>query len=360
MALTFRRLEVFVAVAEDGNFRKAAERLGISQPSVSSQIKSMERYLGYQLFERHRGALALLSAQGRSFLAQARDLVAAQNALTSARLGGTRLVPLQLKVLIGPLLLERCVEPGLAAFRHANPHIDLQVQPFSSGTDAEAAFHRGEADVMLYTGALPDCSDGETAEVISRISCSLYGAPALVRPVLQGQRALDELPFLLLAEHFRITQWTLDQFARKGVIPRQIVSPRPQSLDHLLQMVLAGRGVGMFFDIEIASHMRSGRVLPCGPALDPVSRVMVVGAARARGGCRTAAGLPAEFRPQGRRGNCDAARSTGSPRTVGWRRQSGATGRVVIPHNKFVISRPGGLVYSPDPRSTAFSSFASR
>jgi DNA-binding transcriptional LysR family regulator len=277
MALTFRRLEVFVAVAENGNFRKAADRLGISQPSVSSQIKSMERYLGYQLFDRHRGALAALSSEGRSFLTQARDLVAAQNALASARLGGARVVPLHLKVLIGPLLLERCVTPGLAAFRQANPHVDLQVQPFSSGTDAEAAFHRGDADVMLYTGALPECGDGETAEVISRISCSLYGAPALVRPVLQGQRALDELPFLLLAEHFRITQWTLDQFARKGVIPRHIVSPRPQSLDHLLQMVLAGRGVGMFFDIEIASHMRSGRVLPCGPALDPVSRVMVIG-----------------------------------------------------------------------------------
>lgn len=35
MALTFRKLEVFVAVAEDGNFRRAADRLGISQPSVS-------------------------------------------------------------------------------------------------------------------------------------------------------------------------------------------------------------------------------------------------------------------------------------------------------------------------------------
>jgi DNA-binding transcriptional LysR family regulator len=277
MALTFRRLEVFVAVADDGNFRKAAEQLGISQPSVSSQIKSMERYLGYQLFERHRGALAVLSVEGRNFLAQARELVAAQNALANARWGGTRLAPLQLKALIGPLLLERCVEPGLASFRSANPHIDLHIEPFSSGTDAEAAFHRGDADLMLYTGALPECGDGETAEVISRVSCSLYGAPALVRPVLQGQRALNELPFLLLAEHFRITQWTLDQFARKGVMPRHILSPRPQSLDHLLEMVLGGRGIGMFFDIEIASHMRSGRVLPCGPALDPVSRVMVVG-----------------------------------------------------------------------------------
>ena len=72
MALTFRKLEVFVAVAEDGNFRKAAERLGISQPSVSSQIKSMERYLGYQLFDRHRGATSELSPEGREFLSRAR------------------------------------------------------------------------------------------------------------------------------------------------------------------------------------------------------------------------------------------------------------------------------------------------
>jgi DNA-binding transcriptional LysR family regulator len=95
--------------------------------------------------------------------------------------------------------------------------------------------------------------------------------------VLQGQRSLDEVPFLLMGEHFRITQWTLDQFARKGVAPRHIVNPRPASLDQLLQMVLAGRGIGMFFDIEIAAHMRSGRVLPCGPVFDPASRVMLVG-----------------------------------------------------------------------------------
>ncbi len=83
MALTFRKLEVFVAVAEDGNFRRAAERLGISQPSVSSQIKSTERYLGYQLFERRRGATSELSAEGRNFLQRARELVAAQSALAA-------------------------------------------------------------------------------------------------------------------------------------------------------------------------------------------------------------------------------------------------------------------------------------
>jgi molybdate transport repressor ModE-like protein len=85
MPLTFRKLEVFVAVAELGNFRKAAERLGISQPSVSSQVKAMERFLGYELFERRRGGPAELSERGRNFLAGATELVAARSALEPDR-----------------------------------------------------------------------------------------------------------------------------------------------------------------------------------------------------------------------------------------------------------------------------------
>lgn len=275
MALTFRKLEVFVAVAEDGNFRKAAERLGISQPSVSSQIKSMERYLGYQLFDRHRGATCELSTEGRDFLSRARELVVAQSALTLERRRAAP-VPVTLRVMVGPLLMERRVKPALPRFQEANPHIDLQFVPFAPSTDGMSNVRRGEVDLMLYTGAQPETDDGVTTEVISRISWSLYGVPTLVRPVLQGLRALNDLPFLLCPDHFRITQWTLDQFHRKGVVPFNIAA-RPPFMDTLLQMVLAGKGIGMFFDIEMAAHMRAGRVLPCGPVFDPVARVMVLG-----------------------------------------------------------------------------------
>jgi DNA-binding transcriptional LysR family regulator len=275
MALTFRKLEVFVAVAEDGNFRKAAERLGISQPSVSSQIKSMERYLGYQLFDRHRGATSELSSEGREFLSRARDLVLAQSALTSERRRAAP-VPVTIRAMIGPLLMERRIKPSLGRFQESHPHVDLQFVPFAPSTDGASTVRRGEADVLLYTGALPDQDDGVTTEVVSRISWSLYGVPTLVRPVLQGFRALNDLPFLLCPDHFRITQWTLEQFHRKGVVPFNVAA-RPPFMDTLLQMVLAGKGIGMFFDIEMAAHMRAGRVLPCGPVFDPVARVMVLG-----------------------------------------------------------------------------------
>ncbi len=276
MALTFRKLEVFVAVAEDGNFRRAAERLGISQPSVSSQIKSTERYLGYQLFERRRGATSELSAEGRNFLLRARELVAAQSALAAERRRMPEAPPIRLRVCVGPLLMDRRIKPGLARFQESHPNIEVEFVPFSPGMDGAQAVRQGECDVLLFTGGLPDQASGGEAEVISRISCSLYGAPRLVRPVLQGARQLNDLPFLLLPDHFRFTQWTLEQFARKGVSPGQIAA-RPPFMDVLLQMILAGKGIGLFFDIEIASQLRAGRVLACGPVFDPVARVMRVG-----------------------------------------------------------------------------------
>jgi DNA-binding transcriptional LysR family regulator len=276
MALTFRKLEVFVAVAEDGNFRRAAERLGISQPSVSSQIKSMERYLGYPLFDRRRGATSELSPQGRNFLQRARELVAAQNELAAQWRRLPSAPPVRLRVCVGPLLMDRRIKPGLARFQASHPNVELEFVPFSPTMEGTQAVRHGTCDVLLFTGGLPDYADSGDAEVISRISCSLYGAPKLVRPVLQGLRQLNDLPFLLLPDHFRFTQWTLEQFARKGVSPGHIAG-RPPFMDVLLQMILAGQGVGLFFDIEIASQLQAGRVLACGPAFDPVARVMMVG-----------------------------------------------------------------------------------
>ncbi|MBJ7880747.1 LysR family transcriptional regulator [Gelidibacter salicanalis] len=57
--IEFRHLRYFLAVAEDLHFRKAAERLHISQPGLSRQIKQMEDDLGIQLFQRHNRKVRL-------------------------------------------------------------------------------------------------------------------------------------------------------------------------------------------------------------------------------------------------------------------------------------------------------------
>ncbi len=60
--IEFRHIHYFLAVAEDLHFRKAAERLFISQPGLSRQIKQMEEGLGVVLFERHNRKVILTRA----------------------------------------------------------------------------------------------------------------------------------------------------------------------------------------------------------------------------------------------------------------------------------------------------------
>ncbi|NDG51120.1 MAG: LysR family transcriptional regulator [Rhodospirillales bacterium] len=86
--MNLRRLECFVAVAEAGHFRRAAEALNLSQPAVSVQVAQLEAELGVTLLERNRRVL-VLTAAGTALLRRARVLLPAlREALAEARAVG--------------------------------------------------------------------------------------------------------------------------------------------------------------------------------------------------------------------------------------------------------------------------------
>src|SRR5947208_11737769 len=72
--LEIRHLRYFLAVAEAGSFSRAADRLGISQPSVSQQMRDLEAALRVSLFQR-RGKRILLTAGGLIFQEHARAIL---------------------------------------------------------------------------------------------------------------------------------------------------------------------------------------------------------------------------------------------------------------------------------------------
>ena len=145
--LEIRHLRYFLAVAEAGSFSRAADRLGISQPSVSQQMRDLEAGLRVSLFQR-RGKRILLTSTGLIFQEHARALLRElENFLQEVssepgRLRGT------LHLGVVPVLNVPLVPELMGMFTADHPGINLIVEEISS-TEIETALEEGRMDVGL-------------------------------------------------------------------------------------------------------------------------------------------------------------------------------------------------------------------
>jgi len=145
--LEIRHLRYFLAVAEAGSFSRAADRLGISQPSVSQQMRDLEAGLRVALFQR-RGKRILLTPRGLIFLEHARAVLRQlENFLQelSSEPGQLR-GALHLGVV--PVLNVPLVPKLMGMFAADHPGINLIVEEISS-TEIETALEEGRMDVGL-------------------------------------------------------------------------------------------------------------------------------------------------------------------------------------------------------------------
>lgn len=157
------RLKVFMTVAQQKSFTKAASVLGVSQPAVSQNIAELEKTFGVRLFERLKGE-TLLTQQGEVFMEYAGKLLADTKAVSDMFV---KLQPATVRVAASEELYTYLLSPALENFRKIHPEITFERCIFS------------DADLTLSLKPSTGSPYDIPADSIARIRMSVYPAPKL-------------------------------------------------------------------------------------------------------------------------------------------------------------------------------------
>ena len=183
--MELRQLRYFITIAEEGNFSRAAERLHVSQPPLSTQMKSLEDELGVQLFERSNRGVSLTAA-GAVFFTETRTLLArlehAKSEAQRAGRGDTGLLSIGFVSIADYGILP----PALRNFRVSFPLVEVQLHELT--TDAQIRELRA-ARLDLGIGLAP--VDEPDIEFESLLREDLVLAAPSGHPAVKGVGAVD-------------------------------------------------------------------------------------------------------------------------------------------------------------------------
>jgi DNA-binding transcriptional LysR family regulator len=181
--MELRQLEYFVAVAEERNFTRAAERVHISQSGVSAQIRQLERELGAELFDRS-ARTATLTVAGKAALNHARTALAAAASLGQVVGEVTDLIRGRLTV---GMVIGCTITPlfdALAAFHRTHPGVEISLLEDNSDRLVEGV-RDGTIDLALI-GTATATHDG--LDALTLISERLVAAVPAGHPLAKQRR----------------------------------------------------------------------------------------------------------------------------------------------------------------------------
>lgn len=255
--MELRHIRYLLAVADHGNFTRAAESLHISQPTLSQQIKQLERTLRVQLLDRS-GRTVRLTDTGQVYAEHARralrDLAAAERAIHDVQ----DLTRGHLRVAMTPTFTAYLIGPVMHRFHAAHPEVTVTVVETAQDRIEEALLGDHIDLGIAFAGA--HTAGIESAPLFVEDLSVVIGAghPLAGRTRHLPLPELANYPLALLSRDFA-TRAHIDRYlAENDVVPR--IAVEANSISALVEFVRGGALATVLPDAITRAH----------PDLDPV------------------------------------------------------------------------------------------
>jgi len=249
------QLRAFAAVADSGQLTRAADRLHLSQPAVSAQIKALEEELGQRLFDRNPSGMEL-TLVGRELLELAQRVLAAADALRTraSELSDEVVGKLSLGTLSDPQFIRVGELLGLALERY--PHLDLELHNVYSGSALESVMD-GTLDASYYFGELPEA--GVTGLRLTEMVYRVVAPAAWADRFEAGNWSeIAALPWILAPEKSSHHAMTRGLFVAHQVQPVRWVEADNEGV--IANLVQSGVGVSLVREDVAAAMQKAGKV----------------------------------------------------------------------------------------------------
>ncbi|HYD16772.1 MAG TPA: LysR substrate-binding domain-containing protein [Candidatus Nanoarchaeia archaeon] len=268
--MDYRHLRYFIAVAEEQNITRAAERLHTVQPSLSSQIRRLEEIVGTPLFNRDKRRLELTEA-GRIFLKEARTLLAGTDRAINLARSAARAEAGHVTVafISGT---ETIIFPRFLPLFHAKcPHVELHLLTMRPPEQLQG-LHEHSIDVGILGGFISDPEIESEVIVHQKIVAVLPAKHPIARSRRLSFEQLASLPIIRPSKEggVGLCHW-IDDMERKTAIHFQVAC-EVDSVLAALNGVAAGVGFSLLPDYveELLPLRVTSRPLrlPTAPTLD--------------------------------------------------------------------------------------------
>jgi DNA-binding transcriptional LysR family regulator len=250
--MELRHLRYFIAVAEEQNISRAAERLHLSQPPLTRQIQLLEQKVGTRLFDRSSTGVALTAA-GRFFLEDARLILAmvtqAEERARSAGLGQIGRIDI---AVFGSVMFDDLPQL-LARFRDTHPRVEVVLHTLNKGDQIEALRqHRITIGFNRLTSNFTDIAT--TRLKAERLVIALHHSHPLAARKRLSLEDLEGCPLVLFSSGPRpnFTDLVFSLFQQLGLKP--VVSQTVE--DSVTGVALVAAGFGACLVPGSVSHVK--------------------------------------------------------------------------------------------------------